>query len=81
LARAAFQAQVRAYAAHRASDRQIFDLRHLHLGHVAKALALRETPTAVVGAQTKTVKAAEARRQMRADRALFTQGVRPRKRH
>ena len=73
-ARSAFQAYVRAYAAHRANERHIFDLKRLHLGHLAKSLALREAPTAVVSAQAKTTKAAEQRRQLRQDQALFIGG-------
>ncbi|KAF2458884.1 P-loop containing nucleoside triphosphate hydrolase protein [Lineolata rhizophorae] len=43
-ARRAFAAHVRAYATHVAAERAAFDLRALHLGHLAKAFALRERP-------------------------------------
>jgi len=48
LGRDAFQSFVRAYATHERSLRHIFHPRTLHLGHAAKAFALRETPTVVV---------------------------------
>ncbi|QIW99375.1 hypothetical protein AMS68_004893 [Peltaster fructicola] len=40
----AFQSHVRAYATHVAAERGIFDMKQLHLGHLAKAFALRERP-------------------------------------
>ncbi|KAH9839485.1 DEAD-domain-containing protein [Rhodofomes roseus] len=47
LARKAFRSHVRAYATHPSSEKHIFHIRHLHLGHLAKAFALRDAPTAV----------------------------------
>lgn len=44
MARRAFVSQVRAYATHIAKEREIFDVKGLHLGHLAKAFALRERP-------------------------------------
>ena len=44
LARKAFVSHVRAYATHVAKERYIFDVKELHLGHLAKAFALREKP-------------------------------------
>ena len=75
-ARAAFQAQIRAYATHPVAMRGIFNVRQLHLGHLAKSFALRETPTAVTTAQGKTVKAATERKRQQRERALFTEGRR-----
>ncbi|GAB7362659.1 hypothetical protein MBLNU230_g2968t1 [Neophaeotheca triangularis] len=43
-ARRAFQSHIRAYATHVAAERKFFDLRSLHLGHLAKAFALRDKP-------------------------------------
>jgi len=43
-ARKAFQSHVRAYATHVAAERGIFDMQQLHLGHLAKAFALRDKP-------------------------------------
>jgi hypothetical protein len=48
LGRDAFQSFVRSYATHERSLRHIFHPRSLHLGHAAKAFALRETPTVAV---------------------------------
>lgn len=44
MARKAFVSHVRAYATHVAKEREIFDVKELHLGHLAKAFALRERP-------------------------------------
>ena len=44
LARKAFVSHVRAYATHVVSERGMFDIKDLHLGHLAKAFGLREPP-------------------------------------
>lgn len=44
MARKAFVSHVRAYATHVAREREIFDVKGLHLGHLAKAFALRDRP-------------------------------------
>lgn len=44
-ARRAFQSHVRAYATHVAAERGYFDIKQLHLGHLAKAFGLREKPS------------------------------------
>lgn len=44
LARKAYVSHVRAYATHVAKERAMFDVKGLHLGHLAKAFALRERP-------------------------------------
>jgi ATP-dependent RNA helicase DDX31/DBP7 len=44
LARRAFQSHIRAYATHVAAEREIFDIKSLHLGHLAKAFGLRDRP-------------------------------------
>ena len=46
-ARRAYQSHVRAYATHVAAERSIFDMKELHLGHLAKAFALRDKPGAI----------------------------------
>jgi ATP-dependent RNA helicase DDX31/DBP7 len=46
-ARRAFQSHIRAYATHVATERSIFDLKQLHLGHLAKAFALRDKPGSI----------------------------------
>lgn len=44
MAKRAFVSHVRAYATHVAKERAIFDVKELHLGHLAKAFALRDKP-------------------------------------
>lgn len=47
---------MRAYATHPSDEKHMFHIRHLHLGHLAKAFALREAPTAIrsnKGSKTK----------------------------
>lgn len=40
---------MRAYATHPSNEKHIFHIRHLHMGHLAKAFALREAPKTVTG--------------------------------
>ncbi|KAF9062426.1 P-loop containing nucleoside triphosphate hydrolase protein [Rhodocollybia butyracea] len=56
LARKAFMSHMRAYATHPSDEKHIFHIRHLHLGHLAKAFALRETPKVATGASAKQQK-------------------------
>lgn len=44
MARRGFQSHVRAYATHVSAERGYFDIKQLHLGHVAKAFGLRDPP-------------------------------------
>ncbi|KAL9597307.1 MAG: hypothetical protein Q9219_005231 [cf. Caloplaca sp. 3 TL-2023] len=44
MAKKAFVSHVRAYATHVVKERVIFDVKELHLGHLAKAFGLRERP-------------------------------------
>ncbi|KAI4131415.1 MAG: hypothetical protein LQ347_003005 [Umbilicaria vellea] len=44
LARKAYISHVRAYATHVVAERGMFDVKGLHLGHLAKAFALRDRP-------------------------------------
>ena len=44
MARKAYQSHIRAYATHIANERHIFDLKNLHLGHLAKSFGLRDPP-------------------------------------
>lgn len=48
IARRAFQSHLRAYATHPADEKHMFHVRHLHIGHLAKAFALREAPSDIV---------------------------------
>jgi ATP-dependent RNA helicase DDX31/DBP7 len=43
-ARKAYQSHVRAYATHVKDEREWFDMKELHLGHLAKAFGLRDRP-------------------------------------
>jgi ATP-dependent RNA helicase DDX31/DBP7 len=64
LARSAYQAHIRAYTTHLSSERDIFNVRKIHLGHLAKAFALREAPAEVVAAATRQ-RMRDAERKMR----------------
>ncbi|KAK6539756.1 ATP-dependent RNA helicase dbp7 [Orbilia ellipsospora] len=44
LAKRAFQSHIRAYATHVAEEREVFDIKQLHLGHIAKSFGLRDRP-------------------------------------
>lgn len=44
MAKNAFQSHIRAYATHIASERKWFDIKELHLGHLAKSFGLRDPP-------------------------------------
>ena len=46
-ARRAYQSHIRAYATHVANERGIFNIKNLHLGHLAKAFALRDKPKSI----------------------------------
>jgi ATP-dependent RNA helicase DDX31/DBP7 len=43
-AQKAFSSHIRAYTTHIASEKHIFHIRKLHLGHLAKSFCLREAP-------------------------------------
>ena len=67
MARRAFVSHVRAYATHVAKERDMFDVKELHLGHLAKAFALRDRPgnmgrgTSVGGKAARTGQARKKR--------------------
>lgn len=44
MARKAFRSHTRAYATHPADEKHMFHIKNLHLGHLAKAFALRDAP-------------------------------------
>lgn len=44
MARRAFQSHIRAYATHISAERSMFNIKELHLGHLAKSFALRDRP-------------------------------------
>lgn len=47
MARRAYQSHIRAYATHIANERSMFNIKELHLGHLAKAFALRDRPSKI----------------------------------
>ncbi|KAG9039824.1 ATP-dependent RNA helicase dbp7 [Tulasnella sp. JGI-2019a] len=47
LAQKAFKSHMRAYATHPSDEKHIFHVRNLHIGHLAKAFALRDAPSNV----------------------------------
>lgn len=47
MARRAYQSHIRAYATHIASERNMFNIKELHLGHLAKSFALRDRPAKI----------------------------------
>ncbi|KAJ3105936.1 ATP-dependent RNA helicase dbp7 [Phlyctochytrium planicorne] len=61
LAKDAFQSHIKAYATHSSSQKHIFHVKKLHLGHVAKAFALREIPSLVTN--HKAIKERKAAKQ------------------
>ncbi len=64
-ARKAFLSHVRAYATHPSDEKHLFHVRNLHLGHLAKAFALRDAPSNMKGAGAK----AQAKSNKRKDTA------------
>ncbi|KAG2338709.1 DEAD-domain-containing protein [Suillus weaverae] len=61
LARRAFTSHMRAYATHPSNEKHIFHVRHLHIGHLAKAFALREAPKTISDGKHKTTSASKGR--------------------
>ncbi|KAK9479012.1 P-loop containing nucleoside triphosphate hydrolase protein [Lipomyces japonicus] len=62
LAKTAYTSHVRAYTTHLSSERQYFSVRDLHLGHLAKAFGLRETPAALAKANGNGERTGEGKR-------------------
>jgi ATP-dependent RNA helicase DDX31/DBP7 len=73
MARSAFASHLRAYATHPSDEKHIFHIRHLHLGHLAKSFALRETPSTVSG-RGKARSAVSTKRQTSSRRAKRERG-------
>lgn len=61
MARKAFSSHVRAYATHPSNEKDIFHVKNLHLGHLAKAFGLREAPAGIGGVPKQKKQAAGAR--------------------
>ncbi|KAF3311354.1 ATP-dependent RNA helicase dbp7 [Orbilia oligospora] len=67
VAKRAFQSHIRAYATHVAAEREIFDIKQLHLGHIAKSFGLRERPGDIrlpARGKTGTVPSATGKRKL-----------------
>ncbi|QLG74770.1 hypothetical protein HG535_0H00960 [Zygotorulaspora mrakii] len=54
LAMKAFTSHVRAYATHISQEKQFFNIKFLHLGHLAKGFALRERPKGIAFQSAKS---------------------------
>lgn len=71
---------MRAYATHPSNEKHIFHIRHLHLGHLAKSFALRDTPTLAAASKHVLVSSKPAHNQKREkkerERSLKTKGER-----
>jgi ATP-dependent RNA helicase DDX31/DBP7 len=65
-ARKAFKSHIRAYATHVKDERQFFNIKDLHLGHLAKAFGLRDRPgnVNVPGMRSTTAKKRAPQRRM-----------------
>lgn len=61
LARRAFTSHMRAYATHPSNEKHIFHVRHLHIGHLAKAFALREAPKTITDGRNKVTSTSKGR--------------------
>jgi ATP-dependent RNA helicase DDX31/DBP7 len=64
LARKSYWSSVRAYTTHSATEKHIFHIKKLHLGHYAKSFAMREAPSDMNETNSKTQK----KRQQKNDR-------------
>uniref|UniRef100_A0A6B2L144 ATP-dependent RNA helicase n=1 Tax=Arcella intermedia TaxID=1963864 RepID=A0A6B2L144_9EUKA len=60
----AFQSFVRSYATHTKSTRHIFDMKNLHLGHLAKAFALQDPPSSFLHVNREPKKKKDNKRKM-----------------
>ncbi|KAJ7045739.1 P-loop containing nucleoside triphosphate hydrolase protein [Mycena alexandri] len=76
-ARKAYLSHMRAYATHPSSEKHIFHVRHLHLGHLAKSFALRDAPKAVsnAGGTGKAPPRKEKERERKPKKTVGTEGV------
>lgn len=69
MARRGFQSHIRAYATHVANERHIFNMQTLHLGHLAKAFALRDKPGSIKVPGLRPTKMTKADRSVAARKA------------
>lgn len=61
IARGAFWAFVKSYATHPSSEKHVFHIKNLHLGHIAKSFGLREAPSDIPQPKKKQKNAKNAR--------------------
>jgi ATP-dependent RNA helicase DDX31/DBP7 len=68
---------MRAYATHPSSEKHIFHVRHLHLGHLAKSFALRDAPKSVstAGGSGKVLPRKEKERERKPKKAVSGNGA------
>ncbi|KAI9004101.1 P-loop containing nucleoside triphosphate hydrolase protein [Gaertneriomyces semiglobifer] len=64
LAESAYSSHVRSYATHVASERHIFHIKKLHLGHIAKSFALREAPKDLIVDKGRRDKESKEKKEM-----------------
>lgn len=69
MARRGFQSHIRAYATHVSNERHIFNMQTLHLGHLAKAFALRDKPGSIKVPGLRPAKTTKADRSVAARKA------------
>lgn len=69
MARRGYQSHIRAYATHVANERHIFNMQTLHLGHLAKAFALRDKPGSIKVPGLRPAKMTKADRSVAARKA------------
>ncbi|CAG8961575.1 hypothetical protein HYFRA_00006109 [Hymenoscyphus fraxineus] len=69
MARRGYQSHIRAYATHVANERHIFNMQSLHLGHLAKAFALRDKPGSIKVPGLRPAKMTKADRSVAARKA------------
>lgn len=69
MARRGYQSHIRAYATHVANERHIFNMQELHLGHLAKAFALRDKPGSIKVPGLRPAKMTKADRSVAARKA------------
>ncbi|EER38339.1 ATP-dependent RNA helicase DBP7 [Histoplasma capsulatum H143] len=74
MARRAYQSHIRAYATHIASERDMFNIKDLHLGHLAKSFALRDRPAKINVPGLRPGKE-DTKREFKADRKGTRDGV------
>ncbi|KAJ2602616.1 ATP-dependent RNA helicase dbp7 [Coemansia sp. RSA 1286] len=70
LAKQAYLSSIRAYATHSTAEKNIFHVRFLHFGHLAKAFALRETPNQVAMGKGNNQKAVDVKKDKKEKREL-----------